>query len=38
MSDLRIPAEIQFKAELDALAAQDKAPRPENWELSPRLS
>src|ERR1700761_8887524 len=36
MSDLRIPAEIQFKAELDALVAQDKAPRPENWKLSPQ--
>jgi MoxR-like ATPase len=36
LSELRIPAERQFKAELDALAAQDNAPRPGNWKLSPQ--
>jgi MoxR-like ATPase len=36
LSELRIPAEREFKAELDALAAQDDRPRPENWKLSPQ--
>jgi MoxR-like ATPase len=33
---LRQHAEIQFAEELAALKAQDSAPRPENWEMSPR--
>ena len=35
MVELRTPAELQFKTELEALAAQDRAPRPANWRLSP---
>ncbi|MDZ4764803.1 MAG: AAA family ATPase [Chloroflexota bacterium] len=33
---LRQHAEIQFAAELEALAQQDTFPRPPNWNLSPR--
>ena len=33
---LRQHAETQFAAELEALKKQDNAPRPVNWELSPR--
>ena len=36
MVELRTPAETQFSTELEALAAQDRAPRPANWRLSPR--
>src|SRR5215475_9421035 len=36
MVELRTPAETQFSTELEALAAQDQAPRPANWRLSPR--
>lgn len=33
---LRQHAEVQFAAELTALAAVDRYPRPRNWQLSPR--
>ncbi|MCC6419889.1 MAG: AAA family ATPase [Gemmataceae bacterium] len=33
---LRRPAEIEYKAELEALAAVDRDPRPEGWKLSPK--
>lgn len=33
---LREPAEVRFAAELSALAAQDQAPKPPGWRLSPR--
>jgi MoxR-like ATPase len=33
---LRLPAEVQFRHELEALAKEDKHPRPEGWNLSPR--
>lgn len=33
---LRLPAEIEFAAELEALRASDKEMRPEGWQLSPR--
>ncbi|WP_437674086.1 ATP-binding protein [Sorangium sp. So ce131] len=36
MSDLRQPAETKYDHELAALAAEDKAPRPPGWRLSPR--
>ncbi|HSN97153.1 MAG TPA: AAA family ATPase [Candidatus Nanopelagicales bacterium] len=36
MTDIRLPAEVKYKAEIDALAADDKAPRPPGWQLSPR--
>lgn len=36
MNVVRQPAEIQFAEELSALAANDKAPRPPGWKLSPR--
>lgn len=37
MSDiLRQPAEVIYKAELDALKAEDTGKKPENWHLSPR--
>ena len=36
MPDIRLPAEIKYQAELNALAAQDKAPRPPGWSLSPK--
>jgi len=33
---LRLPAETVFRAELEALAAEDRRPRPANWRLSPQ--
>jgi MoxR-like ATPase len=36
MDDIRQPAEVKYAAELAALAAEDKAPRPPGWRLSPR--
>jgi MoxR-like ATPase len=36
MPDIRLPAEIKYEAELSALAAHDKAPRPPGWSLSPK--
>jgi len=36
MPEIRVPAEIKYEAELRALAANDKAPRPPGWRLSPR--
>jgi len=36
MSEIRIPAERRYAAELAALAADDKAARPTGWKLSPR--
>ncbi|WP_437742128.1 AAA family ATPase [Sorangium sp. So ce1504] len=36
MSDLRQPAETKYEHELAALAANDTAPRPPGWRLSPR--
>jgi MoxR-like ATPase len=36
MSELRLPAETKYAAELAALAAADSAPRPPGWRLSPR--
>jgi MoxR-like ATPase len=36
MADLRLPAELQFKAELEAIAAHDTGARPESWRLSPQ--
>ncbi|WP_438016306.1 AAA family ATPase [Sorangium sp. So ce315] len=36
MSDLRQPAETKYAHELAALAAEDTAPRPPGWRLSPR--
>jgi MoxR-like ATPase len=33
---LRLPAEQRYPAELAALAANDKDPKPANWKLSPR--
>ncbi len=33
---VRLPAEVRCAAELQALAAQDTAPRPPGWRLSPR--
>jgi MoxR-like ATPase len=33
---LRLPAEVEYAAELEALKASDKDPRPEGWLLSPR--
>src|SRR5262245_63726437 len=33
---LRQPAEVEFQAELEALRAHDRHPRPEGWLLSPR--
>lgn len=35
-ASIQPPAEIRFAEELAALAANDKAPRPENWSLSPQ--
>jgi MoxR-like ATPase len=35
---LRLPAEISYAAELQALKAADTAPRPKNWTLSPRAA
>jgi MoxR-like ATPase len=36
MADLRLPAERKYAAELEALAAADKDPKPPGWSLSPR--
>jgi MoxR-like ATPase len=36
MADLRLPAERKYEAELQALAANDKAARPPGWALSPK--
>src|SRR5262245_60301492 len=36
MPEIRQPAEVQYQAELAALALADKAPRPPGWHLSPR--
>lgn len=36
MPEIRQPAEVKYQAELTALAAADKAPRPPGWRLSPR--
>src|SRR5947209_7671561 len=33
---LRRPAEVEYAAELEALKAADKDPRPEGWQLSPK--
>ena len=35
-SEIRLPAEARYAAELAALAAADAAPRPRGWKLSPR--
>ena len=35
-TDIRLPAEVKYWAELTALAAADDAPRPTGWKLSPR--
>jgi MoxR-like ATPase len=35
-ADIRQPAELKYEAELTALAASDKAPKPTGWTLSPR--
>jgi MoxR-like ATPase len=36
MPEIRQPAEVKYRAELEALAAADKAPRPPGWCLSPK--
>lgn len=36
MSEIRLPAERKYEAELAALAAADKAAKPPGWALSPR--
>jgi MoxR-like ATPase len=36
MSDIRLPAEVKYQAEIAALAAEDKAARPPGWRLSPK--
>jgi MoxR-like ATPase len=36
MSEIRLPAEVKYRAELAALAAEDKAPKPPGWRLSPK--
>lgn len=36
MSELRLPAEIKYQAELDALAAADTGAKPPRWKLSPK--
>src|SRR5689334_12763211 len=36
MPEIRLPAETKYAAELAALAANDTAPRPPGWRLSPR--
>lgn len=36
MSELRLPAETKYAAELAALAAADQGPRPPGWRLTPR--
>jgi MoxR-like ATPase len=35
---LRYPAEVRYREELEALAENDKDERPENWRLSPRAA
>jgi MoxR-like ATPase len=35
-TDIRLPAEVKYEAELTALAAADTAPKPTGWKLSPR--
>jgi MoxR-like ATPase len=35
---LRMPAEVEYAAELEALKAVDKEPRPEGWLLSPKAA
>jgi MoxR-like ATPase len=35
-ADIRQPAELKYEAELTALAASDKGPKPTGWTLSPR--
>src|SRR5260370_27851777 len=35
---LRRPAEVEYAAELEALAATDKDARPEGWKLSPKAT
>jgi MoxR-like ATPase len=34
--ELREPAEVRYRAQLEALAAADRDPRPAGWKLSPR--
>jgi len=36
MTEIRLPAEIKYRAELEALAQADASPRPPGWRLSPR--
>jgi len=36
MTEIRLPAEKRFEAEISALAAADKDPKPPGWLLSPR--
>lgn len=36
MAELRLPAELKYEAELQALAAADQAPKPPRWRLSPK--
>jgi MoxR-like ATPase len=36
MAEIRLPAERKYEAELNALAANDKAAKPPGWALSPR--
>jgi MoxR-like ATPase len=36
MPDIRLPAEVKYDAEIQAIAARDKAPRPPGWRLSPK--
>lgn len=35
-TDIRLPAEVRHEAELKALAAADRGPKPAGWKLSPR--
>jgi MoxR-like ATPase len=35
-TDIRLAAEVKYEAELNALAAADKGPKPSGWALSPR--
>lgn len=36
MSDIRLPAEVKYQAEIAALAAADKSAKPPGWRLSPK--
>lgn len=36
MNEIRLPAEVKYSAELEALAKGDTSPRPPGWKLSPR--